>query len=324
MEAAGKTVDVDAYLKWAAAQELTVVRVLVMAKHLFELPPERGVGALDSFLSRAARHSMHVEVVALADTGSYSMDVNAHVRRIGEIAGRHANAFVEIANEPYHPTQRPEVHNEPFLRTLRREIPSQVPVALGAAGYPELHAGGDFVTFHSSRSDGSGGWGHVRDLRIGVDFLRRAGKPVVNDEPIGAGQTFQPGRRDASPERFRAHALVAGLIGLYSTFHYEGGLQAQRPAGRELECFSAWREGIQLAEDGPRAVPQITSLQGKAPARTNVPAKGGAFAIVDGDRAWTVVFGDGAEGSEIKWLGEWRPERPKRWPGLQLMTARRR
>jgi hypothetical protein len=323
LEAAGRSADVDAYLKWAASQQLTVVRVLAMAKHLFELPPERGVGALDSFLLRAARHSLHVEVVALADTGSYSMDLKAHVRRVGDIAARHGNAFVEIANEPYHGTQRPEVHNEAFLHTLRSEVPSQVPVALGAAGYPELHIGGDFVTFHSSRSDGSAGWGHVRDLRIGVDFLRAAGKPVVNDEPIGAGQTFQPGRRDASPERFRAHAVFAGLTGLYSTFHYEGGLQAKRPAGRELECFNAWREGVQLAEDGPRGIPQIMLLQGKAPARARVPAKGGAFAVLEGDRAWVLVFGEGAEASAIKWLGNWKPERPQRWPGLQLTTGRR-
>jgi hypothetical protein len=325
MEAAGKSAEVDTYLKWAASQQLTVVRVLTMAKHLFELPPERGVAALDAFLSRAARHGMFVEVVALADTGAYPLDLKQHVRRVGEIAARHPNALVEIANEPYHGTQKPEVHRDDFLQELRKEITAGVPVALGAAGYPELHAAGDFVTFHSSRSPAEGGWGSVRDLRIGAELLRKAGKPVVDDEPIGAGSKFEPGRRDDNPERFRAHALLAGLLGLHSTFHYEGGLQGRIPAGRELESLNAWREGAALAGDGPRAVPRITLLAGPAPARANLPPKGGgAYAIVDGDRAWVLVYGDGAGATEIKWLEGWTPGLAKRWPGAHFMAARRR
>ena len=38
----------SAYLAWAAKEELTVLRVLVMAKHLFELSPERGLAATPS------------------------------------------------------------------------------------------------------------------------------------------------------------------------------------------------------------------------------------------------------------------------------------
>lgn len=325
MEAAGKSGEVDASLRWAASQQLTVVRVLTMAKHLFELPPERGVSALEGFLSRAARHGMFVEVVALADTASYPVDLEKHVRRVGEIAAHHSNALVEIANEPYHATQKPELHHYEVLQALRKEIPTDVPVALGAAGYPEVHIAGDFVTFHSSRSPAEGGWGSVRDLKIGVEFLRKAGKPVVDDEPIGAGQKGEPGRRDDNPERFRAHALLAGLLGLHSTFHYEGGLQGRLPAGRELESFNAWREGVALAGDGPRAIPRITLLAGPAPARANRPPKrGGAYAIVDGDRAWVLVYGDGAGATEIKWLEGWKPGLAKRWPGMQFIAARRR
>ena len=320
MESAGRTADVDAYLKWAASQQLTVVRVLTMAKHLFELTPERGVAALDSFLSRASRHGMFVEVVALADTTSYKMDVNAHVRRVGEVVARHPNAVVEIANEPYHATQQPNIHQDQFLQQLRKEIPASVPVALGAAGYPELHTGGDFVTFHSSRSSAEGGWGSVRDLKIGVEFLRKAGKPVVDDEPVGAGQKFEPGRRDDSPERFRAHALLAGLLGLYSTYHYEGGLQAKLPTGRELESLRAWREGAELAGAGPQGIPQVMLPGGTAPAR--VAGKfAGAYVIVDGDRAWALVYGGG--GTEVKWRQGWAPVRERRWSASHFAEGRR-
>jgi len=243
MESAGRSADVDAYLAWAADQKLTVVRVIALGKVIFDLPPERGLAALDTFLSRASRHGLYVEIVALIDTALLDLDLPLYVRRIGAVAAKHPNAMVEIANEPYHSNQREDVHRGEYLEQLRREIPSHVLVALGAADYPNLHVGGDYVTFHSSRSPAENGWGHVRDIRAAGDLLRKAGKPLVNDEPIGAGEKFEPGRRDDSPERFRAHALAARQLGIYSTFHYQGGLQASIPRGRELECFRAWREG---------------------------------------------------------------------------------
>jgi hypothetical protein len=243
MEAGGRAAEADAYLAWAAGQKLTVVRVLAMAKHLFELSPDRGIGALDPFLTRAARHGLFVEIVALADTASYDLDLPAHVRAVGAIAARHPNALIEIANEPYHSTQREALHRGDYLVLLRREIPAGVPVALGAAEYPELHIGGDYVTFHSSRSPAQNGFGHVRDIRIVAELLRKAGKPLVDDEPIGAGERFVAGRRDDNPERFRQHAAAATRLGAAVTFHYEGGLQARIPAGRELACFLAWKAG---------------------------------------------------------------------------------
>jgi len=321
MEAAGRTGDVDTYLRWAAAQQLTVVRVLVMAKHLFELPPARGLAALDRFLSRAERQGMHVEVVALADTASYPIDLEAHVRSVGQIAATHPNAIVEIANEPYHHTQAEPVHQDKYLQALRRQIPAHVPVALGAAGYPELHAGGDFITVHFPRSSGQGGWAVVRDLRSGFDFLRKTRKPVINDEPIGAGQRFEPGRRDDNPERFRASALLAGLLGLQSTFHYEGGLQAKLPSGRELEAFKSWREGAVLAGAAP---PRMPELMVAADAKSPVQVTGkfaGAFVVIDGTSARLLVFG--SEGSVVsKWKDGWSMVRQTRWPASSFIEAR--
>ena len=240
MEAAGRIADVDAYLAWASSRGLTVVRVLAMAKHLFELPPDRGVAHLDAFLTRAASHGLYVEVVALADTGAYPIDPAAHVDRVGRICAQHPNALLEIANEPYHQTQLPAVRDYAFLRSLLGRVPDPVVTALGAPEFPELLADGDYATIHSSRSSGARGWGHVRDLSTGRELLARAGKPVINDEPIGAGPRYQPGRRDDSPERFRAAALMSRMIGLGATFHYEGGLQAALP---RVESWSASTPG---------------------------------------------------------------------------------
>jgi hypothetical protein len=260
MEAAGRRDEVDSYLSWAASEHLTVVRVLTMAKHLFELPPERGAPHLDALLDRAASHGLFVEVVALADTASYAIDPAVHVQRIARICAHHSNALLEIANEPYHPTQADRVHDQNYLRDLLRLVPAGVPAAAGAADFPTQYTEGTYVTAHFPRSIGAEGWGHVRDLKTGRDLLRASGKPVINDEPVGAGQRFEPGRRDDDPERFRAAALASRLTGLGSTFHYEGGLHARKPEGRELECFRAWQEAWSLIP----GVEQITATDGGA------------------------------------------------------------
>ena len=223
-----------------------------MAKHLFELPPDKGAAALDAFLARAARHGLHVEVVALADTASYEMDMAAHVRRIGATCARHPNALLEIANEPYHATQRAEVHDAKYLERLRAEVPPGVPVALGAGDNPAVLTGGDYVTVHFPRSIAREGWGWVAALGDARRMLKTSGKPVIDDEPLGAGQRFEPGRRDADPEKFRAAALAGRLTGIGSTFHYEGGLQARLASGRELECLRVWSEAWTIIPgDGP-------------------------------------------------------------------------
>ena len=80
----------------------------------------------------------------------------------------------------------------------------------------------------------------------GAAFVRKFGKPVVSDEPIGAGPRDEPGRRDNRPARFRAAALLTRLAGMGATFHYEGGLQAKIPQGAELACLAAWREAWTL------------------------------------------------------------------------------
>ena len=66
----------------------------------------------------------------------------------------------------------------------------------------------------------------------------------MSDEPIGAGDQLEQGRRDNAPERFRVLALVSRLAGLGATFYYNGGIQAARLSVTELACLDAWVEGL--------------------------------------------------------------------------------
>jgi hypothetical protein len=320
----GKEADADRFLSWAESQRLTVVRVLAMGQGFMNLSPSEGRAALPRLLEMAAKHKLHVEIVALAGTRDVTVNLDDQVAGLGRIAAQHDNAILEIANEPVHPTQAAEVQRADVLARLRTRVPGEVPVALGAVESGEGFAAGDYVTWHVPRDDRFEGWGHVLAIAQGVDFVRRWNKPVVSDEPIGAGARYEPGRRDDSPSRFRAAALLTRLAGLGATFHYEGGLQATIPAGRELECFNAWNEAWRLL---PTDVESSGTFRhaGAAGAAVAGFRSDKALAVFErqrGNAAWIVVINP-LENLEIRWSAGWTPGQVRRLQGAWVLTARR-
>ena len=239
--ARGREAEADAYLTWAASKKLNLVRVLVMADGLFKLSPADGARALPRLLELAQKRGLHVEVVALADTASIAVDPEKHIKSIGAICARHPNALLEIANEPVHPTQARALHDAAYLKSLAALVPAGVPVSLGSVENGDAFAAGAYVTWHAPRS-GAGGW--PAQIAHGAALAKRFGKPVVNDEPMGAADKAVPGRRDNNPARFRQAAVASRRAGLGATFHYEGGLQARRPTKIEMACLDAWLAGL--------------------------------------------------------------------------------
>jgi len=237
--AQGRRAEADRYLAWAASKNLNVVRVLVMADGLFKLTPEDGVRALPSLLALAAKRGMHVEVVALADTAAIKVDMAAHVKAVAAICARHSNALLEIANEPVHPTQTKALHDPSYVQSLGKLVPAGVPFALGSIENGDEFAAGTYATWHAPRTRD---W--PAQIAQGAALLKKVGKPLINDEPIGAADRAIPGRRDNDPKQFRAAAEATRRAGMGGTFHYEGGLQAKRPTTVEAACLDAWLEGL--------------------------------------------------------------------------------
>src|SRR5688572_13766526 len=174
MIARGREQEAVAYLDWAKSEELTVVRVLLMARHLFELTPEDGRQALPRLLDLAKVRGLAIEIVALADTKDRSTDYDAHIREVGRIALDKGNAFVEIANEPGHHTQDPKLHDAAFAKHLADLLPEQLIVAFGSFEYGEGYAAGDYATTHVPRGEG---WNHVLDIAKGAGRVRSLKKP---------------------------------------------------------------------------------------------------------------------------------------------------
>lgn len=322
--ARGKDADVERYLSWAENQRLTVIRVLAMGQGFMNLSPPDGIAALPRLLEAAARHHLYVEIVALAGTRDVAVDLDAHLKAIGEIASRYGNAIIEVANEPGHPSQAEDVHRPEILARLRSRVPLSVPVALGLVEGLDRHSAGDYVTWHSPRDDRQEGWGHVLALAEGPELVRRWNKPVVSDEPIGAGTKYEAGRRDDSPQRFRAAAILTRLTGLGATFHYEDGLQAMVPSGRQLDCFNAWNEAWTLlpADVERSGMFRRAGDSNAAIAEFRTDKALAVFERQRGNTVWVAVMKP-SEDFGMRWAAGWAPGQARRLAGVWLVNARR-
>lgn len=318
MIARGREQEAAAYLEWAASQQLTVVRVLLMARHLFQLSAEDGRAALPRLLDLARARGLAVEVVTLADTLDVTLDYEAHIREVVRIAAEKGNAVIEIANEPGHPTQDPRVHDASFLQRLADAVPQELVVALGSLEYGAGFAAADYATTHVPR--GEKDWDHVLAIAERADWVAKLQKPVVSDEPIGAGPEYQPGRRDNDPARFAAAAALTRAVGMEATFHYEGGLHARIPSAREADCLQAWRSGLELMAgvslDGQFLVGERT----RAVARVDGPRA--TFARISAEHAVLLLI-DPPPSTTVQWADGWKELRRRGSPGVELIVGGR-
>ena len=319
----GQDAEAVRFLDWAAAQQLTIVRVLAMMGGQFDLRPEDGRRALPRLLELAAARGLYVEVVALAGTADIPVNLREHIDAIASTLARHPNGLLEMANEPVHPSQSAEVQNPAVLKGLADRVPPEVPVSLGSIERGDGFGAGGYITWHAPRDSGRGGWGHVLALADAADLVSRWKKPVISDEPIGAGEAVQPGRRDSDPGRFRAAALLTRLTGAGATFHYERGLHARVPEGRELACFAAWNEAWTMLPAGVEAIGTFRAAGGEASVVRDLDrdAAIGAFERGDERHAFVLVLGDRTP--PIALAEGWTIAQTRRFDGGTLVTAER-
>ena len=318
MVAHGREREAIAYLDWAKSEQLTVLRVLAMGPTLFKLPPDEGRKALPRLLDLAKERGLAVEVVAFADTIDQQFDYQAHVRELGRIATEKGNALIEMANEPGHPTQDRRLHDPAFVKQLADLLPAQVIVAFGSVEYGEGYAAGDYATFHFPR--GPGVWDHVWGLAAGARRVAQLQKPVISDEPIGAGAVLEPGRRDNEPSRFAAAAALTRLAGMGATFHYNAGIHTAIPGGREAVCLAAWQTGLALLEDAPAGG---EFLEGDAVGVVaNATGARRVFARVSGRRAAILLIDPRPEATPTLAAG-WKETGRSGVPGVRVVFAER-
>jgi len=296
------------------------VRVLLMARWLFQLSPDEGVAALAASLDLAQRHGRYLEVTIFADTRSFALDENDYRRiagQVGAICTSHtACALIEIANEvwPLHNTQAAALGDLAFLRSLRDSIRTHgdIPVSLGSTHADQeasdRMADGDYLTIHGARHDD---WEWVRRLTPQRALADRVSRWAVNDEPR---------RDDLDCGRQLAVGLLARLFSLGDTFHMASGLQAQPPSGAEAQALTCRSRGwAALPEDWRGDV--IDAGTPRAPVKSfdgNVPV----YISVAGDRGYVVVLG-APPPIRIDWNDGWKRELVINEGGAQMYRVSR-
>ena len=299
------------------------VRVLLMARWLFQLSPDEGLAALAATLDLAQKHGRYLEVTIFADTKSFPL-ADADYRRIadqvGAVCAAHvACGLVEIANEVWslHDTQADALGDLAFLRSLRETVRSHgdIPVSLGSTHADQDESDrmqdGDYLTIHGARDEGDGGWRWVRHSNEQRALADRVGKYAVNDEPR---------RDDLDCGRQMGMAMLARLFSLGDTFHFQAGLQAQPPTGAEAAAFACRARGWEAVPDDWWGDYKNAGFVGSPVKSFDGAVR--AYASVNGGVAYVLVLG-ATPSTRIEWNEGWLRELVINENGAQLWRVRR-
>jgi hypothetical protein len=113
------------------------------------------------------------------------------------------------------------------------------------------------------------------------------------------------------------------MVGMGATFHYEGGLQARVPEGRELESLNAWNEAWTLL---PETIERDGTFVANAGAGSVVAAYdrekiAGVFERKSDTSGWVLVIGD--EAVPLTLADGWTIAETRRIEGGRLLAITR-
>ena len=280
---------VRALLDWIVQTGFNGFRVFAGRLRWANQTVERARARLPFVLDEATSRGLYVEVTAITDSKDGGYEVGAHARAVGDLLTD--NAILEVANEPWHPSQADSVHGAGFLAGLGRGV-----FALGAAQNDESDAmsGGTYVTVHLSRSRDK--WNQVRRVSELRALSGNVGKPVLNNEPIGADEVAEAGRRESDPAFFFCMGVLNRLNEIGGVFHSQAGLHAGLPGLQQQRCAEAFVAGSHAIPTADRLHFENADNLDHWPNSPIKTARFGdtvvrAYTGVSGDRAWTVLVG---------------------------------
>jgi hypothetical protein len=234
------TLEHEPYLDWAVATGFGGVRVFCgNTGRGNNQTPESALANLPAFLACARARGLRVEVTALTGTES-GYDARQYIADAAGIADGYENAVFEMANEPWHPSQKDLTPD--FLCSCQSSVPARLISALGAAESDESseYAGGPYITAHLDRSRDE--WNMVRRVRELEALSDANGKPVMNNEPIKAGS------QNNNPAIFFTMAVLNRGFEVGGIFHSDDGLAGRVPApgGEQQTLAEAYIRGSRV------------------------------------------------------------------------------
>jgi hypothetical protein len=248
--------DIGPYLDDRRDAGANLLRVLSTMKNIADFPPTAYTdGHIGALLAAAHARGLRVELVALADATDWPLaKQRAHVQRIVDaVAAAGALDVVEVSNEAFKNSAQPR---EIMPGVTRR---AGVLMASGGDGPTCDNLSPfvlDYITFHPERKDE---WPRTAkdelELRDGFgcgkdeNDLERPGYggahvPVVADEPMGADEIDQPGKRSNVAEDFYWFGATSALLGAGGTFHSTAGITTTSPGEKTAAAERAFFAGM--------------------------------------------------------------------------------
>ena len=188
------------------------------------------------------------------------------------------NVFVEIANEPFKNLPGGAATAERLWAAVA-PIRGPTLVSIGNYEVPDgttMLVHGDYLTIHTERKDE---WPRtakdIQDVRDGWAWpaggsFPGVGVPVVVDEPMGASETNQPGRRSNVADDFAHFGAVCGLFG-GCTFHSDSGISSVPLSAIEQACATAFVQGIRFMPPAAQTAPYQRGAQNSEVGIGNMP-----------------------------------------------------
>jgi hypothetical protein len=199
---------------------------------------------LPGLLNEAQARGLHAYLSYCTEAGT-GYNLEGHILDVEDATAGHANVLRELANEPWHPTQGGRLSPE---RCHDLAVMVSGDIGYGAAEDDESkeYAGGDFIPVHLSRSRDK--WNMVRRVRE----LEALGGCAFNQEPIGADEHSQPGKREADPAIFYTMSALNRLFNVGGVFHSQNGLYASPLGPNQRRCAEAFIRGSRIWNDHDR------------------------------------------------------------------------
>lgn len=252
--------------------------------------PASARARLPFVLEQALGRDLMVEVTAITGSAT-NFDVVEHIAEINKILVNYPNALLELANEPYHPTQSERVHDPSYLRTLAELVDPKLLYAFGAAEEDEsdMMAGGEYVTVHLDR--GRDKWNMARRVRELAALSENTKKFVMDNEPIGAADASDPGKRERDPAVFFTLGALDRLFEVGSVFHSDNGLHCLPLSEHVRACAEAHLAGHRAIDTEDRLAFMNAGWAGSPVVKGNFDQLIRAYSGVAGNAGYTVVVG---------------------------------
>ncbi len=237
------------FIDWAHRKGFNGVRIFLGALTWYGQTPDSARAGLYQTLTELAHRGLVAQLTLLTDTVT-GYDKIGHIQACMGIAQLFENVLVEIANEPYHPTQDGEVHDPNWLDLQGRRFvdPAGFAYAIGAPSYDEVAPDGslpsplpgEWKSVHLARDDahGRGEWNMVRRIRELETIQRATGAYTQNNEMQGWGEFYIAGKRSANPSLAFVAGVLSRCFDVGYVSHAEHGLRADLPGTVQDQCHA--------------------------------------------------------------------------------------